>query len=142
MAFMTPSVTVRLARPDRRVTMYRPRDVPENFGVRVGALKSCGIDVTDDPSPATAARLFLSTWSAAHAEAIGLNGVKLVDRVGLVHNYSFNPIPVPVELLVKGTNAFYLFSSTEEHAAEVNWPGPVLLVEFPRAPAPPVRGAK
>ena len=53
-----------------------------------------------------------------------------MDRVGLVHNYSFNPIPVPVNLLVKGTNAFYLFSSTEEHAAEVNWPGPVLFVEY------------
>lgn len=128
--YMTPAVATRLARADRRVVMYKPHDVPENFGVRVGALKSCSIGGVDDLSKAVSARLFLSTWSAAHAEAIGLNGVKLVDRVGLVHNYSFNPIPVPVNLLVKGTNAFYLFSSTEEHAAEVNWPGPVLFVEY------------
>ncbi len=126
---MTPMVATRLARPDRRVVMYRPHDVPENFGVRAGALKACSIGGVGDLSKAVSARLYLSTWSAAHAEAIGMNGVKLVDRVGLVHNYSFNPVPVPVDLLVNGTNAFYLFSSTEEHAAEVNWPGPVLFVE-------------
>jgi len=130
--FMTPAVTVGLARPDRRVAMYKPYDVPECFGVRVGDLKSCSIGGVNDLNSAVSARLFLSTWSGAHAEVIGLNGMKLVDRVGLVHNYSFNPVPVPVNLLVEGTNAFYLFSSLDEHPAEVNWPGPVLFVEYRR----------
>jgi len=128
--FMTPALSLKLQRKGRSVKMYKPSGVPENFGVRVGNKKTCEIEVADDLSKAREVRLLLSTWSAAHDGEIGLNGSKLRDRVGVIHNYSFDSIPVPRNLVKKGTNTFYITSPTKEHAAEVNWPGPVLLIEF------------
>jgi hypothetical protein len=51
-------------------------------------------------------------------------------RIGKVHDVSFDAITIPVALLHKGKNVFTIFSETDDHAAEINWPGPVLLVEF------------
>jgi len=130
--YMTPAATdITFARKGRSVKMYKSTHIPERFGVRIGARKSCFIDVPDSLKGITAARLLLHTWSADHAEEIGLNDKKLVDKVGLVHDYSFDYIPVPVEL-IKSRNKFHVFSTTEHHSAEINWPGPSLLVEFAR----------
>ncbi|HWR51799.1 MAG TPA: hypothetical protein VN428_11870 [Bryobacteraceae bacterium] len=133
--YVTPSVKVKLARKGRSVRMYKPGNVPGAFGVRVGTRKECKFEVDNPLETARAARLVLHTWSAAHGEELGINGRKLTDRVGLVHNYSFDTVPVPVSLLKHGTNTFYIFSTTKEHAAEVNWPGPALLVEYGAAAA-------
>ena len=131
MSFMTPALeSIGLERANRTVKMYRAANVPEAFAVRVKKRMTCKIPVPDSPQGAIRAHLLLSTWSAAHAEEIGWNDRKLVERVGLVHNYSFDTIDVPLDLLRQGDNTFYLYSATTEHAAEVNWPGPVLLVEF------------
>lgn len=129
---VTEAVAVKLARRGRSVRMYKPYDVPEAFGVRTGARKICKIDITDDPATARGARLALSTWSAAHASEIGLNDAVLVKTVGPVHNYSHDLLPVPPGMLRKGTNVFHVYATTREHAAEINWPGPVLLLEFRR----------
>jgi hypothetical protein len=127
---ITPAVTdVTFARKGRSVKMYKASGVSENFGVRLGKRKLCFIDVRDSLANATQAKLVLHTWSADHAEDIGLNGQKLVDKVGLVHDYSFDEIPVPLEL-VKRRNEFHIYSTTKHHAAEVNWPGPALFIEF------------
>jgi len=128
--YMTTPVSVTFKRQGRSVRLWKASEVPQAFGVRVGNRKECKIVVEGDLSKVRAARLVLSTWSAAHAEEIGLNGEKLVDRVGLVHNYSFDSIPVPKGLLRTGSNIFHVFSNTKEHAAEINWPGPALLVEY------------
>ncbi|MCU0913138.1 MAG: hypothetical protein MUC88_01070 [Planctomycetes bacterium] len=131
MSFMTPAVTsLGLKRAKRSVKMYRATEVPEAFGVRVQKRMTCKISMPDSPQGATKARLLLSTWSAAHADEIGWNDRQLVERVGVVHNYSFDTIDVPLDLLHQGDNSFSIYSATTEHAAEVNWPGPVLLVEF------------
>jgi hypothetical protein len=135
MSFMTPAVeNLGLKRASRSVKMYRATEVPEAFGVRVKKRMTCKIPLPDSLEGATTARLLLSSWSAAHADEIGWNDRKLVDRVGVVHNYSFDAIAVPLDLLHKGDNVFYMYSATTEHAAEVNWPGPVLLVEFTNKP--------
>ncbi len=130
MTHMTPDVSLTLRRSDRSVKMYKPSGVPENFGVRVGRRKTCQIDVPDDLSNAREIRLVLSTWSAAHDGEIGLNDTRLRDRIGVIHNYSFDSIPVPGNVVKKGSNTFYIASPTQHHAAEVNWPGPILLIEF------------
>ena len=137
--YMTPEVAVRLRREGRSVSMYKAADVPEAFAVRVGRKKECKIPVTGPLENVRAARLVLSTWSAAHGDEIGLNGTKLAGPIGLVHNYSFDALPVPRRLLKAGDNIFHIFSNTKEHALEVNWPGPVLLVEYgpPAAKAAP-----
>lgn len=130
MIYITRPVTVSFRRTGRSVKLWKAAAIPEAFGVRVDRRKECTIEVDGNVRKARSARLVLSTWSAAHADEIGLNGKKLVDRVGLVHNYSFDSIPVPLDVLRSGTNVFHIFSKTEEHAAEVNWPGPALLVEY------------
>jgi len=128
---MTEAVdSILLVRPNRSVRMYKPYDVPENFGVRVGQRKGCKIDVNGDLSRARAARLVLAGWSMAHADEIGLNGHVVVQRVGRTDDYSYSVIEVPLDALREGTNEFYLFSGTEHHAAEVCWPGPVLMVAY------------
>jgi hypothetical protein len=127
---MTPAVEgLRLVREGRSVKMYKATRVPENFGVRVGNKKACALDVPEDLAAAKRAKIVLSTWSAAHAEQIGLNDTVLVERVGKVHDYSFDEIPVPLDILGR-RNRFFEFSTTEEHASEINWPGPALLIEF------------
>jgi hypothetical protein len=119
---------VRFERAGRSVRMYTSTDVPEAFASRVKEQKSCSIAVPTLKGARTA-RLLLSTWSAAHADRIGLNGVTLYPRVGRVHDHSFDLLPVPLSVVKEGANEFFIYSETEHHAIEVNWPGPVLLVE-------------
>jgi len=134
---MTPAVdNLRLARKGRSVRMVKATDVPENFGSRVGRRKKCTLDIPTDPAAAAAVKMVISTWSAAHAEELTLNGKLLVERVGPVHNYGFDVLDVPRSMLRKGPNEFTIFSETEHHAAEVNWPGPVLLLEYRTETAP------
>jgi len=133
LTYLTPVVEgLKLERASRSVKMYPAFDVPEKFGVRVGDLMSCKIDIPDDISKAKKARLFVSTWSAAHADYFGLNGKLLAERLGAVHDYSYDNVEIPLNALKTGTNIFYIQAATNHHALEVNWPGPVIMVEFPR----------
>ena len=134
-SFMTHEISVLLKREERTVIMYKAWKVPENFGSRIGQRKSCKINVSEDPESARAACLIFSNWSAAHGEEITFNGTVIADRVGVVHDVSCDSIPIPLRLILKGTNEFSIFSTTDEHAAEVNWPGPVLLMEYARKAA-------
>jgi hypothetical protein len=129
--YMTPVVqNISLKRKDRSVKMYKAYDVPEKFGVRVGDLMSCKIDIPDDVKKENVVRLVLSTWSAAHSDYFALNGKLLSERLGAVHDYSYDSVPVPAGAAKKGVNVFQILATTREHALEVNWPGPVLLVEY------------
>ena len=141
MIYMTPAVNVNMRREARSVRMYTAADVPEKFGVRVGNRMECKLPVTGQPGKPRAARLVFSTWSAAHGDETGFNGTKLADRTGYVHNYSFDTLPVPAALVKEGENTFYIFSKTQHHALEVNWPGPVLLVEYGPPALKPLSGA-
>jgi hypothetical protein len=135
--YVTPEVGVRLWRRGRSVKMYKAVDVPEAFGVRTGRRKECRFTVDGPLEQARAARIVLSTWSAAHGEEIAFNGAKIAGATGLIHSYSFDALPVPPRLLRMGGNSFSIFSNTDEHAFEVNWPGPVLLVEYGEPAARP-----
>ena len=137
LTYLTPSRKLKFERTGRSVKMYKAKDVPEVFGVRVGRRLSCNIPIDGKLETARNARLVLSTWSAAHDGEISINKKKLVDRIGLVHNYSFDSIPVQAKTLKAGDNTFEIFSNTKEHAPEVNWPGPVLLVEYTPPPMKP-----
>ncbi|MBM3334749.1 hypothetical protein FJY63_08815 [Candidatus Sumerlaeota bacterium] len=135
MSCVTPAVgNLRLRREGRSVRMYRPSDVPEKFAARAGGKASCKIVVNDDLANARAARMVLSTWSAStdddSVHELRLNGQRLANRFGAFHNYSFDALEVPLTLLRKGENDVTIFSEFDGHALEINWPGPVLLVEF------------
>lgn len=118
-----------LERAGRSVVLIEPDKVPEAFGVRIGQGKTCLFREVRERGLASA-RLLLSTWSAAHGDEIGINGHEIADRVGVVHDLSHDEVLVPPSVLSSGTNTFYIFSRTEHHAAEVNWPGPGLLLEY------------
>jgi hypothetical protein len=136
LTYTTPVVeNVLLKRVDRSVKIYRPTAFPEGFAASGGKwgnyAKRCDIAVADDPSKASAASLELSTWSAAHATTIALNGAKLADYIGRVHDFSFDNLAVPLsEIRQDVDNAFVDISTFEGHAAEINWPGPALLMQF------------
>jgi len=125
---------IQLTRSGRSVKMFYSVDVPENFSVRVGQRKACTIQLPADLPPAKSARLVVSTWSAATDDGarheIGLNGVKLSDNFGVFHSYSYKMLHVPLDLLNSGTNEVYIYSEFEGHGLEINWPGPVLLIEY------------
>lgn len=129
-SYITPAIAVSLVRKSRSVRMYRAVNVPENFEARGGRKVSCSFEVDADISLVRAARLVMSSWSAAHFEEIALNGRKLSSSIGVAGNYSFDSIPVPNRYLQPGPNVFSVFSTAQDEAPAVNWPGPVLLVEY------------
>jgi hypothetical protein len=120
---------VTFARAHRSVQMVPSHNVPEAFGVRVGERKTCGFRV-EKLDGLVGARLAISSWSAAHADEIGFNGQLLVDKLGRVHDTSFDLLPIPRKWIREGENEFFMFAETEHHMAEMNWPGPVLLLEY------------
>lgn len=135
MKYMTTPVNdIKMTREGRSVKMYASEDVPENFGVRVGRRKSCTINISNDLSKAKSARLLVATWSGATNDGsrheIGLNGIKLSDNFGTFHSYSYKMLHVPLKLLKQGSNEIYIYSDFHGHALEINWPGPVILIEY------------
>jgi hypothetical protein len=135
LTYLTPPVgNIRQQRAGRSVRMFRSTDVPENFGVRAGKTKTCTITVDGDLTAAKSARLVLSTWSAStdddSVHELRLNGERLANRFGQFHNYSFDSIDVPVARLKSGANEITTYSTFKGHGLEINWPGPVLLIEF------------
>jgi hypothetical protein len=114
--------------------MYNTQNLPENFASRTGNRKECTIPVKDDLSKAVAAYLILSTWSAAPEDGaihqMGINGKVLADSPGILHDFALLKIPVPISYLKNGNNVFFIYSETEGHAFEVNYPGPSILIRY------------
>jgi len=119
-----------LVRSGRSVKLYKPYDVPPHWQTRTGNRQSCKVFVPHDLRRAGAAQMILTTWSGGHADAIGVNDSTIVRRVGKAHDYSYDEIEVPLELLRGGINTFFTYSRTEHHGIEVLWPGIVLKVQY------------
>jgi hypothetical protein len=129
---VTPIVeNLRFVRRGRRVTMTKATDMPEGFGVRAGREMACTLDVAELPSRPTRAFIKLLSWSGSHVERIRLNDTQLSAKIAREHDFSVDMIEVPPGAVKVGRNEFAMFSATSHHAAEVDWPGPVLLLEFP-----------
>jgi len=123
-----------LNQPNSLVKIYRADKVNEYFGARVGERKLCNIQITDSLSRAISAYLVLSSWSGESEDGaehiVGINGKTLAESPGKLHDWAFLKIPVPIEYLKYGENTFFVYSKTEEHMFEVNFPGPALLIRF------------
>lgn len=132
--YMTPPAEFALKRTGRSVKMYKASEIPEVFGVRIGKTMNCKVKISADPARASQARLAISTWAGNHGDALGFNGTKIRDRVGKDDYYSYDIVPFDPKILRSGDNEFFIFSNTKEHAAEVNWPGPAVLLEFGNKP--------
>lgn len=132
--YQTPPLAVRgPARTNRSVRMFKTADLPERFGVRDGRTMKCTIVLPADISRATAARMVLSTWSAStnddSVHELLFNGERLANHFGQLHNYDFNTLEIPVARLRSGVNEIAIHSTFKGHALEINWPGPVILLE-------------
>lgn len=130
MCFVTRTVgDLYLTRP-YSVRMYKPYDVPKRWASRAGKRHECKADVDDDLDGAIDAKIVMVTWNGEGAEEIGVGDTKVVTRIGKNHDLSHDEFPVPLDLIRRGTNRLYTFSTTEHHGIEVQWPGMVLLVRF------------
>jgi hypothetical protein len=135
MTTLTPPVEIVQRRVGRSVRMFRATLVPEKFSARNGVESpKCIVPVDADLVGATAARLVVSTWSGNvdddSAHELRWNGERLAERFGVFHNYSHDLLELPVSRIKPGANEVTLFSTYKGHSLEVNWPGPVLLIEF------------
>lgn len=128
---ITPIVdNLRLDRRGRSVKLVKALEMPEGFGVRAGRESSCVLNVPELPGRPTRAQIKILTWSGSHVERVRLNDTPLSPKIGREHDFQVDSIEVPVAAVKPGRNEFAMFSATTHHAAEVDWPGPVLLLEF------------
>jgi hypothetical protein len=122
-----------LRRTGSSVQLYRPAEVPERFGVRVGRSASCLIPIPVDANlgNATKVGLALRTWHGwdGHHSPLELNQHQMA-IAGKNHHFDFDILDVPVEALRTGHNEFRIHSETKHHMLEVLWPGPALLVRY------------
>ncbi len=120
---ITPAVDgLTLDRKDRSVKLYKPYDVPKDFGVRANNKKRCKVDVPD-LTGMKEARMVLATWAGSHHGEFFINDKLITDNIGFSHDISYDEIPIPLELILEGTNEYMVFSATKEHDVEIMWPG-------------------
>ena len=136
LSYMTaPVVFDRLKQHHSTIKIYQTEKVNEYFGSRVGQRKECTIKIPDNLSTAISAYLVLSSWSGESEDGavhmIGINGKMLAESPGKLHDWAFLKIPVPLEYLKTGDNIFFVYSETQEHMFEVNYPGPSILIRYP-----------
>ncbi len=130
MCYMTPAVSGIRLRRDHTVKMYKPYDVPRRWSTRAGDTHKCKVDVNDNLDKAVAAKIIMSTWNGVAADEIGMNGKKVVTRIGQNHDLSYDEFEVPLKLIKPGVNTLYTHSKTTHHGIEVQWPGMVLLIKY------------
>lgn len=130
---MTEAVNdLKLKHRDRTVRMFTSQDVPENFATQTGS-KSCTIEITDDLNDAYIAKLVFSTFSGGTEDREILINGKSISKGGWGrwHRLDFCEEFLPVSILKPGKNTFTIKANYPgEHAFEVNWPGPIILVEY------------
>lgn len=133
LTYMTEAVSnVELQREDRIVRIYPASNVPEAFGTQTGT-SECQIVIPDNLENALEAKLVMSTFSGGKPDrAVYLNG-KLLKQGGwgVWHRLDICEEAVPVGMLKQGVNDFQIRADLPgEHAFEVNWPGPALIVAY------------
>ena len=137
LTYLTPPVDGLVQQREQRgVRMIRCDTVPERWMSRAGKESPPGAFTlaAGDLAGATFARLVLSTWSGdvddTSVHELRLNGRRLASRFGEFHDYAQNALEVPLDLLKPGRNEVTVFSTFKGHMLEINWPGPVLLIEY------------
>ena len=74
--------------------------------------------------------MLVSTWNGYGAEEIGVNGEKLLPRIGRNHDFALSRAEIPLSVLRTGENMIYTHGTTPHHGIEVLWPGPVIKVRY------------
>ena len=131
LCYMTAAVeNITFRRSGGSVKLYKCYDIPKSWKSRAGRRLGCNVDITDDLTKATAAVMYLCSWSGGHADEIGINNNKLLSNIGYTHNLSYDEIDVPLSYLRVGQNKPYTYAKTSHHGIEVNWPGTPLKIKY------------
>ena len=122
--------SITLHRDTVSVQMYKPRFVPQDFGVRNGQTRSAYTDIDSSNSfyQASEAFVHLRTWNGV-GEYFWLNDNKKSIN-GLNHRFDYQARDVSSEWLKYGANQIKFSSNTEAHGVEILWPGPVITVRY------------
>jgi hypothetical protein len=104
--YMTQAIEgLILKREKRSVKIYKAYDIPESFSCRIGQKKTYKIDIDQDILNASQAKMVISTCSGKSSDGsvheILLNGKRISDNFGRFHNYSYDMLSVPIEMLQK-----------------------------------------
>ncbi|MDD5688424.1 MAG: carbohydrate-binding protein [Elusimicrobia bacterium] len=155
MCFITNTVNPTFSSRNYSVKLYSAKNVPESFSSSGNVIKTCDINISDSMTNIKEAKLIVPTWGGAGesghttSREVGINNTMLSNTFGNQVNYNTSPAPdytfdtmdiTPLSVLKggigdTGKNTFYIKSlytdtPTQHHAAEVNWPGPVILVKY------------
>jgi hypothetical protein len=130
MCYMTPMVEDLRLRRKKTVRMYKPYQVPKRWSTRAGEMHYCKADIGDELHKLVAAQVTMCTWNGDAGDAIGINGRKVVEKVGANHDLGYDSFAVPVEFIRPETNTLYTYSHTHHHGLEVQWPGMVLFAQY------------
>jgi len=135
MIYITEAVeNITLTHGDRMVKMYPALHVPEAFATQTDSV-ICTFNIPDDLGKAFVSKVVLSTFSGGTPDReVYINEVPVVKGGwGLWHRLAFCEEYIPLKILKQGTNEFKIKANFPgEHAFEVNWPGPVLFIEYDR----------
>lgn len=133
--YVTNEVTGLSFNRNFAVRMYTATNVPEEFGVRNNPnnVKSCTVNIpsTEKLNLATAAKIYLRTWNGLdshHQQPFKINTWSSPIG-GLSHFYKLSEWAVPISALKNGNNTVSFSSSFPDHALEILWPGPAILIK-------------
>ena len=135
LVYLTPAATgleIR-ERPEARVVLFAPHDLPGHFWSRASQLKTCSIDLDLDAARIQRAELHMVTWTGGAGnvkEYFRLNGAHYPVAEGDRHVIQYSRLPVDPKTLKRGVNRMELLSDTEHHGIEVIYPGPALVVRY------------
>lgn len=121
----------------RSVKLYKPSDVPPDYRVRSGAVKSSKVSINDNLSQADAAQVLVRTWNGIDGGAgsgSDPNPLKVNSWQGKIggidHDYALTTPAIGTSQLTQGNNTISFHSTTEHHGIEILWPGPAIMVRW------------
>jgi len=138
LTYQTPAVTgLQLARAGRSVELCKPYGIPKQWVTRRGE-KTESFDILGDPSTAVAAQLVWSSWSPGYMRGVFVNGTKVFDNEGPKYQTYHHRVPLTdVSMFKSGRNVLTTGKTPKidgkmVHGMEVNWPGIMVLIQYPK----------
>jgi hypothetical protein len=135
LVYVTPPLPGLLI-PNRRnhqVILVRPDVELTPFWSRAGNSNTCAIDLKVPLERIEQAYLHTITWDGGRGDAdeyFTFNGLFLPVAGEGRHDVLYTVLPVPREILRRGSNEIRLLSDTHHHGIEVLRPGPVLVLRL------------
>ncbi len=117
--------------------LYKASGVPERFNVRLTReTKTCTINIPDNLTSASQARLLVTTWNGINYQALpGETGYTKINNhtfslYGVREHWGFDVVSVPLNRINTGNNTFTAYSNSSGTGIWIQWPGPALLVTY------------